>query len=125
LWLHWLQPEDEGRDCDFCRKYEHYSFRNKDRDKAGKPIVEGGRIRERGRGDSPQCAICPAVERWTPDNLALYRRWRFRAQGVDRGPVDARTAWAFFWLDETAREIDSVRAARAANLGTMRAFGHG
>jgi len=125
LWLHWLQPEDEGRDCEFCRTHEHYSFDNPDRDKAGKPIVELGRVRKRGRGDRPQCDLCPAAGRWTAENLAVYRRWRFRALGLAPGPVDAQTAWAFFRLDEAARGIEAARLARAINQGVVGAFGSG
>jgi hypothetical protein len=73
----------------------------------------------------PQCDLCPAIGRWTAENLALYRRWRFRVQGLEQGPVDAQTAWAFFELSEAAREIEFYRAARSINLGMVRAFGHG
>ncbi len=125
MWLHWLQPDEEARDCDFCREHEHYSFDNPDPAKAGKPIVELGRVRKRGRGDKPQCGICPATGRWTPENLALYRRWRFRVLGLDRAPADAWTAWAFFHLDEAAREIEQHRASRAVYMGIARAFGGG
>jgi len=55
----------------------------------------------------------------------MYRRWRFRALGLAPGPVDAQTAWAFFRLDEAAREIEAVRLARAVNHALVGAFGSG
>ena len=72
----------------------------------------------------PQCHLCPAVFAWTPANRALYARWRFWLMGVRPGPLDARAAWAFFRLEETAREIDAEAAVDRARRGVVEAF-HG
>lgn len=120
--LHWLQPDDERRDCEFCREHEHYSFTNPDRSKAGKPIVEQGRVRRRGRGDVPQCHLCPAIFAWSEANRALYVRWRFWIMGVRPAPLDARTAWAFFRLEEAAREIAGEAQSLSFNRAIVEAF---
>jgi hypothetical protein len=123
LRLHWLRPEDERRDCDFCRKYEHHNFRNPDPEQRGQPIVELGRYRLRGPRDEPQCGICPKRFAWTPENLAVYRRWRFHVQGFDVGQIDEQTAWAFYRLEETAREVQQLMATRSVNRAIVEALG--
>lgn len=123
--LHWLQPEDERRDCEFCREHEHYSFRNPDPEKRGRPIVEMGQYRKRGSKDVPQCHLCPKAFGWTPENERIYARWRFWLMGFRGQEIDEPTAWAFFRLEETAREIAAESTAINVNRGIVEAFGHG
>lgn len=122
LQLHWLRPEDEERDCDFCRRYEHYSFRNADPAKRGRPIIELDRYVERGPRDEPKCELCGKSLAWTPENRALYRRWSFWRRGLDVGETDERTAWAFFALEEAARETQSALVTRDTNRAIVEAL---
>jgi len=55
-----------------------------------------------------RCDKCPAkLYRWTDENKELYVKWRMSRFGY--GEVDYSEAWAFFRLEETAREIDQER----------------
>ena len=71
-----------------------------------------GRHIPRDPRDRPQCHLCPAGGRWTPENRELYRRWVLHRAGVETGPLGEEEAVAFFRLEDESREIDQVTVAR-------------
>lgn len=99
--VHRRRPEWEERDCAFCRAYQHYGFRHKER--PGEAILASGRPIPRGR-DVPDCKNCPVPYRWTPENRARYVLYEMAKLGVSV-EIDERTAWAFYRLSETEREL--------------------
>ena len=109
MWLHWLHPEESNRSCEFCKKYQHYNSQNPDENKRGKPILLDGQPILRSARDKVVCDHCLVRSRWTEKNKAIYTAWRMQKFGF--GEINERLAWAFFVLEETAREINTRQNA--------------
>lgn len=72
-----LKPELEETaldlECDFCRKYWHYSFKNKDDGKKGRPVLtHNGNLQKRDENQDPECDVCPRSILWNDENRAIY-----------------------------------------------------
>jgi len=91
--------------CDFCKKYQHFSFKNEDPEKRGKPQYVNGLLVPRPARQVVKCDGCPVEShKWTVENKDIYARWRVYQMGY--GEIDYRLAWAFFRLSEAEREIE-------------------
>ena len=108
-----MQPEDEERDCEYCRTYLHYGFKDPDPKKRGEPCLYGGVPRKRPARNQPDCGNCPKAWAWTAENRVIYERWMMTRAGVRMGPVTGMHATGFMLLEEAEHRIAEKSRASA------------
>jgi len=106
----------EARSCKECKIWLHYSWRNPDPDKRGKPVITAGqRIRRRRGQDRVDCEYCIKRFAWTQENRAVFRRWRLWLMGVGNAPSACET-WAWLHLDDAWQAIDQFIARESKQI---------
>ena len=112
-----MMPEADQVECETCRRYLLESWTHPDPGQRGQPIVCHGVPMPRPARAKPDCSNCPARFRWTPENRAVYHRYRLLKLGLltrDCSPLstgvdDADECTAFVALDEA---MDKIQVAR-------------
>lgn len=123
-----LKPDLEDTanelDCEYCKKYWHYSFSYKDESKRGKPVLtHGGKSQERKEDNPTDCEHCPRSITWNEENEAIYGEY-MRNKHTRKTIKDNHLADCFSVLDEemariNAHMISNAVAAPFEILGAM------